>query len=109
MCGIGSLIPEGTATQMVVYCRDGVKILPHQYTRCNYRAGTGNNRVSCRASHSLGFSSFKGARIYDDDALKNKFLVVSNQTAFAIDYLVDVVGQIDISSGTFDGLAKQYN
>ena len=41
--------------------------------------------------------------------MKNKFLVVSNQTAFAIDYLVDVVGQIDISSGTFNGLAKQYN
>ena len=48
-------------------------------------------------------------RIYEDDALKNDILVVSNQTGFAMDYLVEIVGRVDISSATFEGLAKEYN
>ena len=48
-------------------------------------------------------------RIYEDDALKNDVLVVSNQTAFSIEFLVETVGRVDISSATFEGLAKEYN
>ena len=36
-------------------------------------------------------------------------MAVSNQTSFSIDYLVQVVGQVDISSGKFEAMAKQYN
>jgi hypothetical protein len=42
ICKIGDLRPYGKPTQMIVYGRDGVEILPHQYMRCNYRAGTGD-------------------------------------------------------------------
>ena len=109
ICKIGDLRPDGKQTQMIVYGRDGVHIIPHQYKRCNYRAGTGDMKVSCRAGHSLGFVTYKGVRIYEDDALKQDLLVVSNQSAFSIDYLVEVVGQVDISSGKFEAMAKQYN
>ena len=109
VCKLGDLRPDGKQTPMIIYGREGVRILPHQYMRCNYRVGTGDRKVSCRAGHSLGFATSKGVRIYDDDALKNQFLVVSNQTAFTIDYLVEVVGQVSISSGKFEAMAKQYN
>ena len=62
--------------------------------------------VVCRAS--LGYKNYKGVRIYEDDALKNDILVVSAQSAFHVDLLVDIVGQINISSATFEGIAKQY-
>ena len=79
--------------------------------RCNFRAGTGERKVVCRAGHghSHGFKNYKGMRIYEDDALKNDVLVVSNQTAFSIEFLVETVGRVDISSATFEGLAKEYN
>ena len=35
--------------------------------------------------------------------------MVSNQSAFYLDYLIEVVGQVDISSTTFEAMAKQYN
>ena len=109
VCKFGDLRPDGKLTSMIVYGRDGPRVVAHQYMRCNYRVGTGERKVECRAGHSLGFATYKGMRIYEDDCLRNKTLVVTNQTAFDIDYLIEVVGQVDISSGKFDAIAKQYN
>ena len=109
ICKFGDLRPDGKLTSMIVYGRDGVSILPHQYLRCNYRVGTGERKVECRAGHSHGFATYKGMRIYEDDALKNDVLIVSKQTGFTIDFLLETVGQVDISSGKFEAMAKQYN
>ena len=109
VCKIGMLKPEGKPTYMIVYGRNGAKVYPHQYTRCRFRAGTDHQKVVCRASYSLGFKNYRGVRIYDDDALKNEILIVSSQTAFHIDLLVEIVGQVNVSSATFEGIAKQYN
>ena len=109
ICKVGDLKPERSPTQMVVYGRTGVRIHNHQYTRCNFRVGTGLSKTSCRASYSLGFNSYQGMRIYEDDALKNDILVVSNQTAFDMEFLVEIAGQVEIMSATFEALAKQYN
>ena len=109
VCKLGELRSERKPTAMIVYSREGVRIVPHQYMRCNFRAGTGERKVTCRASHSHGYYTYQGMRIYEDDALKNDVLVVSNQTAFTIDFLVEIVGQVDISSSTFEAMAKQYN
>ena len=68
-----------------------------------------NQKVDCRAGHSHGFYKYKGKSIYEDDSLKNDILVVSNQTGFAMDYMVEIVVRVDISSATFEGLAKEYN
>ena len=67
---------------MIVYGRDGPRVVAHQYMRCNYRVGTGERKVECRAGHSFGFATYKGMRIYEDDCLRNKTLVVTNQIAF---------------------------
>ena len=109
VCKSGDIRAERNPTPMILYTREGVKIIQHQYMRCNFRAGTSDRRVECRAGHSYGFKTFKGMRIYEDDALKNDILVVSNQTAFSIEFLVETVGRVDISSATFEGLAKEYN
>ena len=109
ICKFGDLRPDGKLTSMIVYGRDGVSILPHQYLRCNYRVGTGERKVECRAGHSHCFATYKGMRIYEDDALKNDVLIVSKQTGFTIDFLLETVGQVDISSGKFEAMAKQYN
>ena len=109
ICKVGDLKPEGKPTPIVVYGRDGATVHPHQYTRCRFRAGTGHMKVACRASYSLGSKNYRGMRIYEDDALKNDILVVSSQSAFHIEYLVEIVGQVNISSATFEGIAKQYN
>ena len=109
ICNVGDLKPEEKPTPIVVYGRDGAKVHPHQYTRCRFRVGTGSMKVACRASYSLGSKNYKGMKIYEDDALKNDILVVSAQSAFHIDFLVEIVGQVNISSATFEGIAKQYN
>ena len=105
ICKVGTLVPDGDLTQIMVYGRDGPKFAFHQYMRCNFR----NKFKVCRASQSLGFSTYQGMRIYDDDALKNETLLVSKQTAFSVDFLVELVGQVDILSETFEAAAKRYN
>ena len=109
VCGVGDLRPDGKPTPMIVYGRNGPKVHPYQYVRCNFRAGQRNHQVSCRAGHGVGFKMVKGMRVYDDDALKSQILVVSNQTSFHIDFLVDIVGQVNLLSASFESLAKQYN
>ena len=105
ICKTGDLVPEGEPTVMIIYTRNGIENLKHQYVRCNNRSGGG----SCRASHNLGFVSLDGIRIYHDDALKEPYLITSNQTGFAMDFLVETVGQMDICNDAFEGLAKHYN
>ena len=43
------------------------------------------------------------------DCLKNDILVVSNQTAFEIDYLIEIVADIYILQGCFESIAKKFN
>ena len=105
LCNVGHLKPDGPRTQIVVYGRDGPKLVYHQPLRCNFR----NKFKTCRAGHNYGFSSLKGMRIYDDDALRNEILLVSRQSAFTIEFLVELTGQVDISSETFEAAAKRYN
>ena len=75
------------------------------------RLGGGKNLKSPEY-HSIaenGYLSYNGLKIYEDDALKQKYLVTSSQTAFSVDFLVDLTGQVDISSVAFEAVAKQYN
>ena len=47
VCNSGDVRAEGKPTPMILYTREGVKIIKHQYMRCNFRAGTGSSRVEC--------------------------------------------------------------
>ena len=48
-------------------------------------------------------------KVFEADALKNKVLVISSQTAFEIEYLVEISYTVEMNSDNFEGLAKLYN
>ena len=56
-----------------------------------------------------GYTSHKGMRIYDDEVLKNKVLVISSQSAFEIDYLVDIVSDLELFAAGVEACAKKFN
>ena len=56
-----------------------------------------------------GYTTHQGMRIYDDEVLKNKVLVVSSQSAFDIDYLVDLVSDVELFAAGFETCAKKLN
>ena len=106
VCGIGDLRPvleEKGRQKMIVYTRNGMKKVTHQVMRCN------NRNPECRAFHGFGFYQSKKHRIYENDALKNDVLVISAQTGFAMDYLVEIAAAIEINADPFEGLSKVYN
>ena len=47
--------------------------------------------------------------MYQDDALTQRYLVTSSQTAFEIEYLLELSSLVDYCSANFEGLAKSYN
>ena len=75
--------------------------MEHKEFKCN------NRNPECRAYHGYGYYTKGGTKVFENDALKNKILVTSGQTAFAIDYLVEVAAAIEINSDSFEGLAQQ--
>ena len=48
-------------------------------------------------------------KVFEAKALKNKVLVISSQTAFEIEYLVEISYTVEINSDNFEGLNKQPN
>lgn len=112
VCGVGDVVAvknEKLPDKFMIYTRDGTVIASHREYRCN------NRTLPCRAGHYYGYVSLgeKGnvdkPKCYEKYALKRKYLVTSNQTAFAIDYLWDCMLQIVFSNATFESLSKVYN
>ena len=56
-----------------------------------------------------GYITIDGEKIYTPECLKNEFLVVSNQTAFERDYLIEVVADIYLLQGCFENISKKFN
>ena len=106
VCGVGTVTAVSRSSEkgeMMVYTRSGIVKARHLEFRCNSRA------TNCRALHGHGYFKHKGKKIFEADALKNKILVVSSQTAFEIEYLVEISYTVEINSDNFEGLAKLYN
>ena len=89
----------------VIYGRNGTRNAYHVESRCNFR----NSNFECGSGYFYGYMTYKGTKIMDDNALKNDVLVTSSQTGFNIDYLVELINRVHISSTTFEGAAKEYN
>ena len=81
VCKKGSVVPVGRETQMVVYTRSGTRRGVHIEKRCN------NRSLPYHAGHYHGYVKTAEGKIIDTDVLKKEYLVTSNQTAFAVDYL----------------------
>ena len=107
ICQVGKLVrvERGNSKKVLVYGRNGTFLAQHNELRCNFQT----NGKSCPAGHFHGYTTYRGDRIYDDDALKNEVLMITGQTGFTIEYLVELSGSIEINASTFEGLSKLYN
>jgi hypothetical protein len=92
-------------SDMMIYWRNGIKVAEHQEHRCNNM----NKLNPCRVGAFHGYISHNGHRIYMPDCLKNEILVVSNQAAFEIDFLIEIVSVVHILQACFEGIAKKFN
>ena len=78
-----------TSCKIIVYTRDGTLLAEHKEKRCNNR--------NCRVGAYYGYIVIRGGdRIYLPNCLNNEFLVVSSQTAFHINYLLEVVTDLHL-------------
>jgi hypothetical protein len=73
---------------MLIYTQNGVQKAQHVDYGCNYR----NKYKECRTYYGHDFYQTKGNIVYENDALKHKILVTSSQTAFEIEYLIEIAG-----------------
>ena len=106
ICGVGDVVKvRNTNSDILVFGKQGTSKLKHEESRFNFR----NKEVTCRAGYFHGYTSYQGMRIYDDEVLKNKVLVVSSQSAFEVDYLVDLVSEVELMAAGFDTCAKKFN
>ena len=74
-------------------------------SRCNFR----NSNFSCGASYYHGYMHSRGVKIFHDDALKEEVLMTSSQTGFTIEYLIELVNDVQISATTFEAAAKKFD
>ena len=76
---------------VTIHCSglDGTLLAEHKEKRCNNR--------NCRVGAYYGYIVIRGGdRIYLPNCLNNEFLVVSSQTAFHINYLLEVVTDLHL-------------
>ena len=104
VCNIGDVVKVGRETNLVIYTRSGTSQGVHVEMRCNNRG-----EAPCRVGHYYGYVKVGSEKHVDDDVLKNKYLITSSHTAFAVDYLWDITLQILFSHATFEGLANIFN
>ena len=82
-------INRSTKSKIIVYTRDGTLLAEHKEKRCN--------NTNCRVGAYYGYIVIRGGdRIYLPNCLNNEFLVVSSQTAFHINYLLEVVTDLHL-------------
>ena len=106
VCSSGTVVEKRTEKGLLtIFGRNGPRTALHVEKRCNFR----NGGFSCGAGYFHGYMTFKGTKYFDKYCLTNKVLNVTYQTGFDIDYLVETVGRVQISSSTFEGLTKEFN
>ena len=106
VCKVGDvkLVKNEEKDKFMFYTRDGSLLGVHKEYRCNNRV------LPCRAGHNYGYvTKGENRKCYEWFALKKKFLVTSNQTAFSVAYLWDCLLQVVFSNATAESLAKIYN
>ena len=89
-------------TDVVIYSRSGSRMAKHKEMRCS-------DRKSCRKGHFYGYTVSDGKIVYDEDCLKNEYLLTSRQTAFQVEYLYENTLHVLFSASSFQSLANVYN
>ena len=108
VCGVGDIIRHNRGREkelILVYSRQGTFAASHDEYICNNR-----NKVNpCRASFFHGYYKVKGKTVYQNDVLRNEYLVSSPQTAFEIAYLMELAATVELCSVNFEGMSSVYN
>ena len=105
VCLIGTIVNTQEKSTLLIYGSFGVKVAEHQVHRCSNR----NKLNPCRIGAFYMVISQSMGRRYTPECLKNEFLVVSNQTAFERDHLIEVVADIYLLQGCFENISKKFN
>ena len=105
VCLIGTIVNTQEKSTLLIYGSFGVKVAEHQVHQCSNR----NKLNPCRIGAFYMVISQSMGRRYTLECLKNEFLVVSNQTAFERDYLIEVVADIYLLQGCFENISKKFN
>ena len=106
VCGVGDIVKVSNKNMdLLVFGKAGVRKVKQEEYRCNFRS----RDATCRAGYYHGYTTYQGMRIFDDDVLKNKVLVVTTQSAFDVEYLVDLVSEVELYAAGFETCAKKFN
>ena len=106
ICKVEEIVPELRDKEPItIYGRNGPRTGFHLVNRCNNR----NESNPCRAGFFAGYISYLGHTIYEDDALKRDVLVISDQTGFDTEYLIELKDKIQICHVPFEAEAALFN
>ena len=74
-----------------------------------YRCNNRNKHSPCRAGFYPGYITTAGHIVYEHDVLQREVLVISEQTAFDVDYLRELAYRVQIQGVTFESEASFFN
>ena len=87
--------------EVTLYTREGTKFAQHFHKECPNRW--------CRKSFFYGYSVKKDTKIYDPLTHDRKYLIISRETAFSIDFCYELTLHILHNNATFQGYSDVYN
>ena len=108
VCGVGDIVRHNRGRNkepILIYSRNGTFVASHHKYICNNQ----NNFKPCRVSYFYGYYKVKGKTVYQNDVLRNEFLVSTPHTAFDISYLIELAATIELCSVNFEGMSSVYN
>ena len=88
-------------SEVTIYTREGTKFAQHFHKECPNRW--------CRKTFFYGYSVKNDTKVYQALNSRRKYLVVSRETAFAIDFCYEITLHILHNNATFQGLSDVYN
>ena len=88
-------------SEVTIYTREGTKFAQHFHKECPNRW--------CRKTFFFGYSVKNKTKVYEPLNSKRKYLVISRETAFAVDLCYEITLHILHNNATFQGLSDVYN
>ena len=98
----GNLVfSDDDPAEVTIYTREGTKFCQHFTRVCPNRW--------CRKRFNFGYSIKNNEKTYEKLTASSTYLVSSNETAFAVDYLYECTLHFLHSNATMQGMADVYN
>ena len=100
-CKGGLVDSKDPPSEVTIYTREGTKFAQHFHKECPNRW--------CRKSFFYGYSIKNEIKVYQSLSPRRKYLIVSRETAFAVDYCYEITLHTLHNNATFQGLSDVYN